>query len=228
MPSFRKNLFILLLFLALTFVGCAGPGVYHKVGKNETLWRISRTYGVDMQDIAELNNIRDNTEIKTGSLLFIPGVSRPRKVKPFVPSKPGQAGEEEKEPEDRIIVKKDRFIWPINGKVISSFGMRHGTRHGGIDIKAEEGVPIKAADTGVVAFVDSDMRGYGRIIILKHDDGFFTVYAHNKENFVKMGDSVEKGARIGTVGRSGNASTSHLHFEVRDGKVVRNPLFFLP
>jgi len=91
-----------------------------------------------------------------------------------------------------------------------------------------EGTPIKAADNGTVAFEDSDMRGYGKIIILKHPDGFFTVYAHNRENLVKNGDSVEKGAKIGYVGSTGNASTAHLHFEVRDGKVVRNPLFFLP
>ena len=106
--------------------------------------------------------------------------------------------------------------------------MRNGTRHGGIDIKTAEGVTIRAADTGVVAYIDSDMRGYGRIVILKHDDGFFTVYAHNRENLVKMGEKVEKGAPIATVGSSGNATTSHLHFEVRYGKTVRNPLFFLP
>ena len=130
--------------------------------------------------------------------------------------------------EGRITVQRDKFLWPVKGNVISNFGMRNGTRHGGIDIKAAEGVTIKAADTGVVAYIDSDMRGYGRIVILKHDDGFFTVYAHNRENLVKMGEKVEKGAPIATVGSSGNATTSHLHFEVRYGKTVRNPLFFLP
>lgn len=234
MPSFRKNLFILLVFAALVLMGCAGPGVYHRVGKGETLWRISRTYGVELQDVAELNNIRDNTEIKTGSLLFIPGVSRPKKVKPYTPpatsspSKQEPKEAEDDEPEGKIVVQRDRFLWPVKGKVISNFGMRNGTRHGGIDIKAGDGEPIKAADKGTVAFIESDMRGYGKIIILKHDDGFFTVYAHNRENLVKMGETVEKGARIATVGRTGNASTAHLHFEVRDGKVVRNPLFFLP
>lgn len=211
----------------MTFVGCAGPGVYHRVGKGETLWRISKTYGVDMQDVAELNDIRDNTEIKAGRLLFIPGVSRPRKVRPYVPPKPGQV-EPEEEPEGKIVIQRDRFLWPVNGKVISHFGMRNGTKHGGIDIKANEGATIKAADSGVVAYVDSDMRGYGKIVIIKHSDGFFTVYAHNSENLVKMGEEVAKGANIATVGRTGNASTAHLHFEVRHNKVVRNPLFFLP
>ena len=227
MPPSRNLFIIALFFLALTFSGCAGPGVYHKVGKGETLWRISKTYGVDMQDVAELNNIRDPAEISAGRLLYIPGVSSVRKVRPYAPPSK-KAPAERKEPEGRITVQRDKFLWPVKGNVISNFGMRNGTRHGGIDIKAAEGVTVKAAGTGVVAYIDSDMRGYGRIVILKHDDGFFTVYAHNRENLVKMGEKVEKGAPIATVGSSGNATTSHLHFEVRYGKTVRNPLFFLP
>ncbi|CAG0932294.1 peptidoglycan LD-endopeptidase LytH [Planctomycetaceae bacterium] len=229
---------ILIAFIFLVFgAGCAGPGVYHRVGKGETLWRISKTYGVDMQDVAELNDIRDTTEITAGRLLYIPGVSRVKKVKPYVPparkpAPPAEARKEEpaepEEAEGRIMTQRDRFLWPVSGKVISNFGMRKGTRHGGIDIKATEGSPIKAADSGEVAYIDSDMRGYGKIVILKHFDGFFTVYAHNRENLVKMGDKVEKGASIATVGSTGNATTSHLHFEVRYGKTVRNPLFFLP
>lgn len=234
-PSLKK---ILITFLFLVFsVGCAGPGVYHKVGKGETLWRISKTYGVDMQDVAELNDIRDPAEITAGRLLYIPGASRVMKVKPYVPparkaapqaAKRIEEPREPEEPEEKIITQRDRFLWPVKGKVISNFGMRNGTRHGGIDIKASEGSPVKAADSGEVAYLDSDMRGYGKIVILKHVDGFFTVYAHNKENLVKMGEKVEKGAHIATVGSTGNATTPHLHFEVRYGKTVRNPLFFLP
>lgn len=231
MPPSFKNLLIIVLFSLFAVTGCVGPGVYHKVGKGETLWRISKTYGVDIQDVAELNDIRDPAEISAGRLLYIPGVSQVRKVKPYVPpsrKKIAEAPVEKEEPEGRIITQRDRFLWPVSGKVISSFGMRNGTRHGGIDIKAAEGVPVKAADSGEVAYIDSDMRGYGKIVILKHVDGFFTVYAHNKQNLVKMGEKVEKGATIATVGRSGNATTTHLHFEVRFGKTVRNPLFFLP
>jgi lipoprotein NlpD len=233
MPPSFKNFLVIVLFSLFTVTGCVGPGVYHKVGKGETLWRISKTYGVDIQDVAELNDIRDPAEISAGRLLYIPGVSQVRKVKPYVPPSRKKTAKapvevEKEEPEGRIMIQRDRFLWPVSGKVISNFGMRNGTRHGGIDIKAAEGVPVKAADSGEVAYIDSDMRGYGKIVILKHVDGFFTVYAHNKENLVKMGEKVEKGASIATVGRSGNATTTHLHFEVRFGKTVRNPLFFLP
>ncbi|MCC6502659.1 MAG: M23 family metallopeptidase [Deltaproteobacteria bacterium] len=243
MPSLKKIQITLAAFLlAVVLAGCSGPGVYHKVGKGETLWRISKTYGVDIQDVAELNNIKHLTEIKTGRLLYIPGVSRLKKVNVYVPPKSKGAPVENAlkegdsvqpidaagELEGSIAVQNNRFIWPVDGKVISSFGMRNGTKHGGIDIKAPEGVPIKAAESGTVAYLDSDMRGYGKIVILKHEDEYFTVYAHNKENFVQMGDKVEKGQLIATVGATGNATTSHLHFEVRHGKTVRNPLFFLP
>ena len=242
MPTLKKIQITLAAFLfAVVLAGCSGPGVYHKVGKGETLWRISKTYGVDIQDVAELNDIRDLTEIKAGRLIYIPGASRLKKINIYVPPRSKEAPVESAvkdreaehsldgaEPDGSIVLQRDRFLWPVEGKVISGFGMRKGAKHGGIDIKAAEGVPVRAADTGVVAYLDSDMRGYGKIVILKHADEFFTVYAHNKENLVKMGDVIEKGQLIATVGATGNATTSHLHFEVRHGKIVRNPLFFLP
>ena len=72
------------------------------------------------------------------------------------------------------------------------------------------------------------MKSYGNTVILKHGDNFYTVYAHNKSNMVKNGDKVKKGEVIATVGATGSATFSQLHFEVRQGKKVRNPLFFLP
>lgn len=218
-----KSLF--LVILPIFILSCAGPGVYHKVGRNETFWRICKTYGADMQEVAEMNNIKDPASIKAGQMLFIPGASRVKKVKPYVPPKPG--AKEEKE-EVKIVIEKGRFAWPVRGEIISQFGPRNGINHGGIDIKAKEGTPVLASDAGEVVYEQSAMRGYGRIIILKHRGDFFTVYAHNSQNHVKLGDKVGKGAKIASVGSSGNATTPHLHFEVRHGRSVRNPLFFLP
>ncbi len=210
---------LILIFLS----GCiVGKGVIHTVGKGEDFWNICKTYGVDPQEVAEINNLRDPSVIKPGKKIFIPGATKVRKIRHSAldPIEKGR--------EDRIVIEKDRFSWPIKGEVISPFGMREGVRHDGIDIRAPEGAPIKAADGGTAVFVSSGMRGYGKIIIIRHKGGFYTVYAHNKENLVREGDKVSKGEVIASVGKTGNAETYHLHFEVRQGKIVRNPLFFLP
>lgn len=223
--KFPSLCFPFILTLLLFLSGClSGRGVYHTVHKGETLYRICKTYKVDIQDVAELNNIKDPTEIKTGKRIFIPGARRVKKVTPYMAG----AGNAEKEPEGKIVIEKDRFSWPVHGVMESAFGPRGGGRHDGIDISAKEGTPVKAADNGEVVYVSSSFRGYGNIVILKHKDDFYTVYAHNEENLVKTGESVKKGEVIAKVGSTGNATGSHLHFEVRQGKIVRNPLFFLP
>ncbi|MBI5827581.1 MAG: peptidoglycan DD-metalloendopeptidase family protein [Deltaproteobacteria bacterium] len=224
-----------------SFSGCAahvkrahhGGGVYHTVGKGETLWRICRAYGVSLQEVAEINNIKDPTDIAAGMRVFIPGARSVKKVVPYSPDgrkrdSEGVVEAEDGGAEERPVVEKGRFQWPVKGEVISSFGIRNGVMHDGIDIRADEGAPIAAADEGEVVFESASMRGYGKIVILSHKDGFFTVYAHNKENLVKRGGKVSIGDIIARVGDTGNATVSHLHFEVRRGKSTRNPLFFLP
>lgn len=116
---------------------------------------------------------------------------------------------------------------PIDGgQIISNYGMRNGRMHKGIDIKAPEGTPIKAAQDGVVVF-SGFIRGYGNTVILKHEGDYFTVYAHNKYNSVKEGEFIKKGEVLGYVGMTGNAETPHLHFEVRKRTNALNPLLFL-
>ncbi|MBI5598686.1 MAG: M23 family metallopeptidase [Deltaproteobacteria bacterium] len=218
-------------------IGCAGPGggVYHTVGKGETLWRISHTYGADIQDVAEVNNIKDPTKIELGQKIFIPGARHARKVAPYnTPKKsrspgrvPRDGGDEGEEP-GRIVMEKGRFSWPIEGTVISGYGARGEVMHSGIDIKAPKGSPVKAAADGKVVYSNNNMAGYGNVVIVEHADDYFTVYAHNDRNLVKEGDAVKKGVEVALVGDSGNAATPHLHFEIRRGRKTRNPLFFLP
>lgn len=219
----RAGVLITTLFF-LFATGCAiSTGVVHEVKPGENLWRICYTYGVDMQEVAELNNIRNPSRIRAGTEIFIPRAGKVRDVG----KTPVRKASVKKYPKE-VVFDRDRFSWPITGEISSEFGVRSGVRHDGIDIRAPEGSPIRAAADGRVVFVDDDMRGYGRIVIIKHKEDFFTVYAHNRTNKVSRGEKISKGAVIGTVGNSGNASGSHLHFEVRKGKTVRNPLFFLP
>jgi lipoprotein NlpD len=215
-----KQLVILLLFI---FSSCsAAQGVVHTVGKGETLWRISYTYGVNMKAVARANHISDPTQIRTGARLFIPGVAKVKKVVPYT----GPASVE-KNPK-RFASDKGVFSWPVRGTLSSRFGMRSGKLHDGIDIRAPRGTSVRAAARGRVVYVSDDFRNYGRIVILKHAKNYYTVYAHNKKNLVRVGQTIPKGKKIAMVGRSGNATGNHLHFEIRNGRKVINPLFFLP
>jgi lipoprotein NlpD len=230
----------LLSALCFFLLACGTPyGIYHRVRPGENLFRICKTYGVNLQEVAELNNITDSSQIKSGQKIFIPGANdqltviipeaspeREKEEKIEVSSIPRK--EKEIEKPDKIKLQKDMFEWPVRGSITSPFGVRGGKNHDGIDIGAKEGTPIKAAAAGKVIFSSDEIRSYGNLIIVKHEGRFSTVYAHNRKNLVKEGELVEKGQVIAEVGDTGRASAAHLHFEVRDGKKPRNPVFFLP
>lgn len=119
------------------------------------------------------------------------------------------------------------FSWPTEGEITSSFGPRGRSHHDGIDIAAPEGAAVRAAAPGTVIF-SGVLRGYGNVIIVEHPYGLNTVYAHNKKNLVHTGTRVPRGSVIALLGKTGRASGPNLHFEVRRGKVARNPMRYLP
>jgi len=118
------------------------------------------------------------------------------------------------------------FKWPVDGPIASAFGRRHKGWHAGIDIQADMGAPIRATARGTV-IVSGWERFYGRMIKIEHEAGFTSLYAHNLENLVEVGDAVELGTVIATVGRTGRASANHLHFEIRHEGMAYNPLHLL-
>jgi murein DD-endopeptidase MepM/ murein hydrolase activator NlpD len=107
------------------------------------------------------------------------------------------------------------------------YGVRGGRRHDGIDIAAPEGTTIVAAGEGTVLFA-GEQSGYGSIVILKHEGGLVTLYAHASKLLVDEGARVRRGEPIARVGQTGRTTGPHLHFEVRDGTRPRNPLLYLP
>lgn len=195
-------------------------GVYHTVQKKETLWRICKTYNVNLQDVAELNNIRDPSQIKIGGKIFIPGVKKTAPVAstPYI--------EKEKSPPPKIIQHPGLFIWPVEGKVIKEYGIYDNQKHDGINIQAPAGTRVLAAADGKVAF-STFLEGYGNTIIINHSENYATIYANNRNNLVKQGQSVKKGDKIAEVGTSGSSSRSYLHFQIRNNNQPRNPLFYL-
>jgi murein DD-endopeptidase MepM/ murein hydrolase activator NlpD len=197
-------------------------GVYHTVESHQTFWRICKTYGVDMEGVARINGIRDKSKIQVDQRIFIPGAAKVLKVDIYVEDVTAGASS------TAVRYEKGKFMWPVQGPMTTLFGMDGKRRHDGIDISAPVGTPIRAADSGRVVYSDNKMRGYGNLIIIEHRDKFFTIYAHNKENVVKEEVDVEQGDIIARVGKTGNATGPHLHFEVRKGSRPLDPIQFLP
>lgn len=232
-----------------------GHGVFHTVQRGQTLWRIARAYGVRVDELLVANQLPYATLIETGTRLWIPRATHVRDVPPAggmsevrstpvaaaptatVPAAPmaekgtGAAASRPARaspvPVTSVAASHSRFIWPVKGPVESPFGARGDHQHDGIDIKADKGTPVMAADAGEVLYAGTQ-RGYGNIVLVKHSADLITIYAHNDANRVKAGDLVKQGQILAIVGQTGNATNNHLHFEVRQDRVPRDPLMFLP
>lgn len=200
-------------------------GVYHTVRKGETLWRISRAYGVALAEITEANGLSDYT-IGVGQKLYIPGATRAVEVKPATPK-----------PEDVAVGVGGKLSWPLAGRgrksVTSPFGYRKdpvtGGRafHKGVDIDAAREERVLAAAGGEVVF-SGRMSGFGTVVMIDHGNRLLTVYAHLSRAIVKLENAVSRGQPVGYVGTTGRSTGSHLHFEVRYKGVSVNPLDYLP
>lgn len=204
----------------LFFTGCATapskpmpaqgmPGIYHRVGKGQTLWRISKIYNVELDELVRLNKISDAALIETGQLVFIPN----RKIQQT--KNPGFIS--------------DDFIWPVKGKVIAVFGDSfNNTINKGINIQPSRSLEVSASRGGQVVFYAESFGSFGKTVILDHKDGFSTVYARNSEVYVKLGDVVQRGAVIAKAGFAGRNRLTYLHFEIRKGHTPQNPFYYLP
>ena len=120
------------------------------------------------------------------------------------------------------------FRWPARGRVISSFGSKDvsGTNNG-INISMPEGTPVKAAEAGTVAYSGDDVRKYGKLVLIKHENGYVSAYAHNGELDVKKGDSVKRGQMIAKSGATGDVTSPQLHFQLRKGEQPVDPMKLL-
>jgi len=194
-------------------------GVYHQVGGSDTLESIAAAYKIDPASIASypLNNLDPNSpQIVPGQWLVVPDGS-----KPYVPrTVVAYSGPIPEEASKGTGV----FGWPAAGQITQGYWDRHRA----LDIGSWQGAPVLAADSGYVVATGWDDSGYGRMVVIDHGNGFQTLYAHMEVYYVEVGTSVAKGEQIGEAGSTGNSSGPHLHFEVRQGSLQRNPFGFLP
>lgn len=160
----------------------------------------------------------------------VPGATvAPSVISPKVPapvaSIPPKAPASPLAPE--LVPQSSGWLWPAEGPVLSRFDPGPGMRHG-IDIGGKIGAPVRAARSGTVLYSGSGLRGYGRLIIIRHDKNYITAYAHNAQLLVSEGASVKAGQVIARMGQSGNAGRVMLHFELREQGRPKDPLAYLP
>lgn len=124
--------------------------------------------------------------------------------------------------------RSGRFQWPVRGVVVSDFGPKPGgLQNDGVNIAAPRGTPFRAAEAGSVIYAGNELRGFGNLLLIRHEGGYVSAYAHADELMVQRGDAVRRGQTIGRVGQTGGVTTPQLHFEIRRGTRPVNPMDYL-
>ena len=180
-------------------------GILYKIGPGENLSTIAVRFDISILNIVESNNIENPNKVQPGRMLILPG------------AKP------EFSYQDRL---ERLFTKPVNARISSYYGMRWGRMHEGIDFAVNTGTTLRAAGSGKIVY-SGWAHGYGKTIIIEHQKGLRTLYAHNSQLLVHSGEWVRRGEAISKSGNTGNSTGPHLHFEVQvNGRPV-NPMDYL-
>lgn len=223
---------------------------YYTVRPGDTLYSIALEHGADYREVAQWNQLEDPARIRVGQQLRIlapddapqsgpvqiGAVRAPSRIEarplgveartlelppPREAKQASQAPREEAKAEPAPAAPTGataQFIWPAKGRVLAGFAE---PRSKGIDIEGKPGDPVVAAAAGRVTYMGTGIPGLGKLVVIKHDNGFITVYAHNREILVKEQQTVARGQRIAEFG-------AKLHFEIRKGAAAVDPLLYLP
>jgi len=204
----------------------------HVVKPGETVYRISSMYKVEQGDLKSANSIGPDNGLRVGQRLSIPGNQPNNRRVAAAPVRPvtgtpasGAPTPRSKPPLATPPPATGEFIWPAEGRIISRFGPKaDGLHNDGINIAVPEGTPVRAAQSGVVAYAGNELRGYGNLLLVRHSNGWMTAYAHNGELLVPRGATVTKGQTIALAGRTGSVQTAQVHFEIRRGAEALDPI----
>ncbi|MGE3318876.1 MAG: peptidoglycan DD-metalloendopeptidase family protein [Candidatus Berkiella sp.] len=224
---------------------------YHTVLAGETLYAIAWQYGHDYRDLAQINHIEPPYRIYPGQKIALKGkftvakrstvakksdpkqlvdkTVKPAKVEVTKANSPKieiTKAEITKPAVKAGLVKSQEWVWPVKGKLIKTFSKHEHTFSKGVDIAGSLGTPVLSAKEGKVVYSGDGLRGYGQLIIIKHNDTFLSAYAHNQRLLVKEGDSINQGQTIAYMGQS-DADRVKLHFEIRKNGQPVDPLLYL-
>ena len=204
---------------------------HHRVKAGETLYSIAFEYGRDHRDVARWNRITEPYTIyPKQKLRIIPVRADSITKKQYIKQETRTSTARKQIPSDNKVYSvtnsKLKWQWPTRGKVVSTFSIRDPGRRG-IDIVGRKGQPVKSAAAGRVVYRGNGLRGYGNLIIIKHNETYFSAYAHTENVVVKEDEKVKLGQKLADMGNT-NSEKTKLHFEIRrNGKPV-NPLRYLP
>ena len=213
------------------------PRRTHIVRPGDSVYVISQRYAVSQYQLAQLNYLKPPFELKIGQTLQLPNsldfsvldvglpdgvsgtnIAQPTPTETSVPAAP------RKRFVAPSLAGSSGFTWPVQGEIITEFGpSQRGVHNDGVNIAASEGASVGAAAKGRVAFVGTNIKSFGKLVLVKHDGGIITAYAHLGDISVKEGDIVTAGQSIGTIGRSGRVDSPQLHFEIRKSRQPVDP-----
>jgi murein DD-endopeptidase MepM/ murein hydrolase activator NlpD len=229
-------------------------GGRHTLSQGESLYAVARQYGVPLAELQRVNGITEPTRVRAGTVLFVPGNAEPAPaVAERIPAAtpraslgaPGTAGQPRmlNTPGEKTASLGDRssdasaptaeaatgrFRWPARGRVIAAFGKRpDGTHNDGVNIAVPQGTEIHAAESGRVAYAGNELKGYGNLVLIRHDNGWVSAYAHADQVLVKRDDVVRRGQVIAKAGKTGTVDQPQLHFELRQGSKPVDPMLHL-
>jgi murein DD-endopeptidase MepM/ murein hydrolase activator NlpD len=232
-------------------VSLAPPSTY-RARHGDTAYSVANMFDLRVTDIIAQNNLHAPYQLHDGQVISL---SRPQQaaLQSFEPAPlaavpqdqvmretlqpPMQVGGKQetqtpttapRPPRTAAPAAARRFARPVQGEVVSAYGSKaDGLYNEGINIAAKPGTQVRAADAGTVVYAGDRLSGYGNLVLIKHDNEFFTVYGHMADTRVAKGASVARGQTIGTVGTSGQAKTPQLHFEIRQGTKSLDPQGYL-
>ena len=232
---------VLILLLSLLLVACssnkagsskASSGSYngsvYTVKRGDTLSKISRMTGSSVGELARLNGISAPYTLEIGQKIRVKSSagSSSKKTAVAKTSKPRSSSTSSVAKVAAPPVGSKCWRWPTTGKVIVPFSDSDGGNKG-IDIAGKRGQPIYASAAGTVVYVGNQLRGYGNLVMIKHNEEYITAYAHNETTLVNTSQKVTAGQKIATMGSSGSDSVN-LHFQIRYRANAIDPQRYLP
>jgi murein DD-endopeptidase MepM/ murein hydrolase activator NlpD len=225
----------------------------HTIKTGESLYGIARQHQVSLAELQRVNGIGNPLQVKVGTTLMVPAAATPAAPGLEARAGGGEAPTPAKiinpPPEKKVVAARSdqvsdaepaaaasaagepssgRFRWPARGRVIAGYGRRaDGTQNDGINLALPQGTEVHASEAGKVAYAGNELKGYGNLILIRHDNGWVSAYAHNDQLLVKRDDLVRRGQVIAKAGKTGAVDQPQLHFELRQGSRPVDPLLHL-